>query len=215
MSQVTVLGATGYTGSRIVAELLRREHQVVALARDAGELEAAPGLTVLVGSVYEPGVISRASAGSEVIVSALRGVTADGHQLIEVLEALLSVAGAEGARLGVMGGAGSLQTTPGGPLLVETPDFPAAAKPESTAQRAVLDALRATDADVDWFYVSPAASYGQDRTPHRTGEFRIGNDVLLVDADGRSTISAEDLAVAVVNEIERPAHHRERFTVSY
>lgn len=215
MSQVTVLGATGYTGSRIVAELLRREHQVVALARDAGELEAAPGLTVLVGSVYEPGVISRASAGSEVIVSALRGVTADGHQLIEVLEALLSVAGAEGARLGVMGGAGSLQTTPGGPLLVETPDFPAAAKPESTAQRAVLDALRGTDADVDWFYVSPGASYGQDRTPHRTGEFRIGNDVLLVDADGRSTISAEDLAVAVVNEIERPAHHRERFTVSY
>lgn len=215
MSQVTVLGATGYTGSRIVAELLRRKHQVVALARDAGELEAAPGLTVLVGSVYEPGVISRASAGSEVIVSALRGVTADGHQLIEVLQELLSVAGAEGARLGVMGGAGSLQTTPGGPLLVETPDFPAAAKPESTAQRAVLDALRATDADVDWFYVSPGASYGQDRTPHRTGEFRIGNDVLLVDADGRSTISAEDLAVAVVNEIERPAHHRERFTVSY
>jgi len=215
MSQVTVLGATGYTGSRIVAELLRREHQVVALARDAGELEAAPAPTVLVGSVYEPGVISRASAGSEVIVSALRGVTADGHQLIEVLEELLSVAGAEGARLGVMGGAGSLQTTPGGPLLVETPDFPAAAKPESTAQRAVLDALRATDADVDWFYVSPGASYGQDRTPHRTGEFRIGNDVLLVDADGRSTISAEDLAVAVVNEIERPAHHRERFTVSY
>ena len=215
MSQVTVLGATGYTGSRIVAELLRRKHQVVALARDAGELEAAPAPTVLVGSVYEPGVISRASAGSEVIVSALRGVTADGHQLIEVLEELLSVAGAEGARLGVMGGAGSLQTTPGGPLLVETPDFPAAAKPESTAQRAVLDALRATDADVDWFYVSPGASYGQDRTPHRTGEFRIGNDVLLVDADGRSTISAEDLAVAVVNEIERPAHHRERFTVSY
>jgi uncharacterized protein len=215
MSQVTVLGATGYTGSRIVAELLRREHQVVALARDAGELEAAPAPTVLVGSVYEPGVISRASAGSEVIVSALRGVTADGHQLIEVLQELLSVAGAEGARLGVMGGAGSLQTTPGGPLLVETPDFPAAAKPESTAQRAVLDALRGTDADVDWFYVSPGASYGQDRTPHRTGEFRIGNDVLLVDADGRSTISAEDLAVAVVNEIERPAHHRERFTVSY
>ncbi|HEX2703851.1 MAG TPA: NAD(P)H-binding protein [Solirubrobacteraceae bacterium] len=215
MSQVTVLGATGYTGSRIVAELLRREHQVVALARGAGELEAAPALTVLVGSVYEPGVISRASAGSEVIVSALRGVTADGHQLIEVLQELLSVAGAEGARLGVMGGAGSLQTTPGGPLLVETPDFPAAAKPESTAQRAVLDALRGTDADVDWFYVSPGASYGQDRTPHRTGEFRIGNDVLLVDADGRSTISAEDLAVAVVNEIERPAHHRERFTVSY
>jgi hypothetical protein len=78
----------------------------------------------------------------------------------------------------------------------------------------VLDALRATDADVDWFYVSPGASYGQNRTPHRTGKFRVGGDVLLVDADGRSTISAEDLAVAVVDEIERPAHHRERFTVS-
>jgi putative NADH-flavin reductase len=121
---------------------------------------------------------------------------------------------AAAARLGVMGGAGSLQTTPGGPLLVETPDFPPAAKPESTAQKAVLDALRATDADVDWFYVSPGASYGQNRTPHRTGKFRVGGDVLLVDADGRSTISAEDLAVAVVDEIERPAHHRERFTVS-
>lgn len=215
MPQVTVLGATGYTGGRIVADLLRREHQVVALARSDGELQAAPRLTVTVGSVYEPGVIARASAGSDVIVSALRGVTADGHQLIEVLEELLKVAGTEGARLGVMGGAGSLQTTPGGPLLVDTPGFPAAAKPESTAQKAVLDALRATDADVDWFYVSPGASYGQNRTPHRTGEYRVGGDVLLVDHDGRSTISAEDLAVAVVDEIERPAHHRERFTVSY
>jgi hypothetical protein len=215
MSQVTILGATGFTGSRIVAEMLRREHQVVALAYQTGEMEAAPGLTVTVGSVYEPGVIARASVGSDVIISALRGVTADGHQLVEVLDELLRVAGAESARLGVMGGAGSLKITPGGPLLVETADFPAAAKPESTAQKAVLDALRATDADVDWFYVSPGASYGQNRTPHRTGEFRIGDDVLLVDADGRSTISAEDLAVAVVDEIEQPAHHRERFTVSY
>jgi hypothetical protein len=76
-----------------------------------------------------------------------------GRGLIEVLEEVLRVADTEGARLGVMGGAGSLQTTPGGPLLVETLDFPAAAKPESTAQKAVLDSPRATDADVDWFYV--------------------------------------------------------------
>jgi hypothetical protein len=83
----------------------------------------------------------------------------------------------------------------------------------AAAQKAVLDALRATDADIDWFYVRPCASYGQNRTPHRTCKFCVGSDVLLVDADSRSTIS-EDLAAAVVDEIERPAHHRERFTVS-
>jgi uncharacterized protein len=216
MSHVTVLGATGYTGSRIVAELLRRDHEVTALVRTAGELEPAPGLTAAAeGSIYDPGVIARVSAGADVIVSALRGITPDGHRLIEVLDELLRIATAEAARLAVMGGAGSLHTAPGGPLLVDTPDFPAAARPESTAQKAVLDALTATATNVDWFYVSPGAAYGQDRTPRRTGTYRIGGDVLLTDAEGRSTISAEDLAVAVVDEIERPAHHRQRFTVAY
>lgn len=215
MAQVTVLGATGYTGSRIVAELLHRGHQVVALVRHGNERDAAPGLTIAVGSVFEPGVIARAGAGSDVIVSALRGVTPDGHRLVDVLSELLRVSGAEDARLGVMGGAGSLLSTLDGPALVDTPGFPDAAKPEAAAQRDVLDALRSTDTPVDWFYISPGASYGQDRTPQRTGAYRTGEDVLLVDADGRSTISAEDLAVAVVDEIERPAHHRQRFTVAY
>ena len=119
------------------------------------------------------------------------------------------------ARLLVVGGAGSLQVTEGGPRLVDTPEFPAAFKDEALSHADVLTALRETSDDIDWFYVSPAAGFGSYAPGEATGTYRVGGDVLLTDASGTSFISGADFALAFVDEIEQGRHHRERFTAAY
>ena len=80
---------------------------------------------------------------------------------------------------------------------------------------AILDTLKRTPDAVDWFYVSPPQEFGSWVPAPDTGSYRLGGDVLLRDAEGRSVISAADLARAVVDEIEKPAHRRARFTVAH
>jgi len=115
----------------------------------------------------------------------------------------------------VVGGAGSLLVAEGGPRVVDTPDFPDAYKGEALAHADVLDALRATDSNVDWFYVSPAAAFGAHAGVAPKGSFQVGGDILLTDAEGNSAIAGEDYAHAFVDEIETPAHRRQRFTVAH
>jgi putative NADH-flavin reductase len=98
---------------------------------------------------------------------------------------------------------------------VDLPTFPAEHKGEALGQADVLARLRETPADVDWFYVSPAASFGSYAPGEATGRYRVGGDVLLTDADGNSNISGADYAKAFVDEIEQPEHRRQRFTVAY
>jgi putative NADH-flavin reductase len=140
----------------------------------------------------------------------------DGKPFLEPLvPSLLDIAGAAGARLGFVGGAGSLLVAPGGPRLVDTPDFPDLYKAEALAHAEVLEALRSSGSTTDWFYVSPAGGFGSYAPGERTGSFRVGGDLLLTDPEGNSTIGGSDFAIAVVDEIDQPAHHRERFTVAY
>jgi putative NADH-flavin reductase len=118
-----------------------------------------------------------------------------------------------GARLGVVGGAASLLATEGGSLVLDT--MPEEYKPESEAHARVLDALRRANTSVDWFYLSPALGFGSWNPGEKTGRFRLGTDVLITDADGKSEISGADYATAFVDEIEKPAHHQARFTIGY
>jgi uncharacterized protein len=136
-------------------------------------------------------------------------------ELGSALPSLTVAAAKHGARLGFVGGAGSLRVSESGPRLVDSPMFPAGHKGEALAHADVLTALQATPGDVDWFYVSPAAAFGSHAPGEATGEFRIGGDILLSDADGDSYISGADYAKAFVDEIEQPAHRRQRFTVAY
>jgi uncharacterized protein len=212
---VTVYGATGYAGRAITAELLDRGHRVVAVARNTDGLTARPGLTVSPGSLHDPAVLGATSTGSDVLVVSLPAREIDGHTLIEALPALLKAAEAAGARLGVVGGAGSLRVSPDGPTVVQSPDFPAAFKDEALSHQAVLEALRESGTPVDWFYVSPAGGFGSYNPGERTGHYRVGGDVLLTDANGGSHLSGADLGVAFADEIEQPKHHRTRFTVAY
>jgi putative NADH-flavin reductase len=140
----------------------------------------------------------------------------DGEPFLPPLvPSLLEAAAEGGTRIGVVGGAGSLHVAEGGPRLIDTPAFPEAFKAEAGSHARALDALRAADTDVDWFYLSPAAEFGAWVAGERTGTFRLGGDVLLSDADGKSFISGADYAIAFVDEIDKPAHHQARFSVAY
>jgi putative NADH-flavin reductase len=201
--KVAVIGASGRGGSRIVAELARRGHQVTAIARNPEKIEGGANITVRRGDLNEvgfPGLL----AGHDAVVSAVRFAGSDP-------DALIRAARMSGVtRYAVMGGAGSLEVAPGKRLL-DTPQFPEVAKPEATAGVAFLDKLKAAK-DLDWVFLSPAAliAFGE-----RTGTFRLGKDQLMTDANGKSTISFEDYAVAMVDELEQHKHSRERFSVAY
>jgi putative NADH-flavin reductase len=217
MARIVILGGTGYAGGHLAQEATARGHQVLAVSRTAPE-STPEGIEHRAGDVREEGFLAEVLEGADVVVSALspRGDMAD----LEAFRALIATVGRiareKGVRLGVIGGAGSLLVAEGGPKLVDTPDFPKEFAEEPRVLDAVLQDLRAAqDEGLDWFFVSPAGGFGSYAPGERTGSYRVGGDVLLTDAEGNSYISGEDLAVALVDEIETPAHRRARFTVAY
>lgn len=201
--KIAVLGASGMAGSRIVGEALFRGHEVTAIARRPEGLKDHPALAKVAADVAAPG-LPDLLRGHDAVVSALHF-----HVLPEpVLAAALKAAGVR--RVVMVGGAGSLEVAPG-VLLVETPEFPEEWRPLARNGVDFLAALR-NEHELDWTFISPSALF---EPGPRTGAFRLGGDQLLVGADGRSAISAEDYAVALLDEVEKPAHVRARFTVGY
>ena len=211
MSTIVVFGVTGYAGGHITAELLDRGHAVIGVARDTTQVTAREGLELRPGSIYDPAFRTEAVKAADAVVVALPAHPAGGPDLDTIVSGLLDAVA--GARLGVVGGAASLLAAEGGPLVLDT--LPEEYKPESEANARVLDALRRASTTVDWFYLSPALSFGSWNPGERTGTFRLDTDVLVTDANGKSEISGADYAIAFVDEIEKPAHHQTRFTVGY
>ena len=213
MARVTVLGGTGYAGAAIVAEAARRGHEVTSVSRSA---PAAPvdGVEYVTGSVLDPELLDRVVPGRDVVVSALSPRGDMVGKVEGVLQELARRVDGTPTRIAHVGGASSLLVEPGGPTLwdVTVDQLPAEVKPEIQTGMHILDDLRATPESVDWFFVSPPERFGAWAPVPSNGRYRLGGDVLLRDEDGESTISAADLAVAIVDEIERPAHHRGRFT---
>ncbi|MEF3082822.1 NAD(P)-dependent oxidoreductase [Luteimonas sp. SMYT11W] len=205
MQRIALLGITGRAGSRIASELLARGHRVTGIARNTADTQAQAGLTLQSADASRADAIAPLLQGHDVVVSATRF---DGGPTADVLLDAVRQAGVR--RLLVVGGAGSLEVAPG-VALIDTPEFPEIYKAEAGAGRRFLDALRGAD-DVDWTFVSPGAVFEPGT---RTGAFRTGGDALLVDADGNSAVSMEDYAIAFADEIEHPAHVRERFSVAY
>jgi putative NADH-flavin reductase len=205
MSHIAILGITGNAGSRIAGELLARGHRVTGIARDPSKAAARPGLTLVAADATQVSALAPLLQGHDVVVSATRFVGG--------IDAATLVAAAKQAgvpRIAVVGGAGSLEVAPG-VALIDTPQFPDAYKAEAGAGRVFLQALRA-EQGIDWTFLSPSALFAPGE---RTGKFRLGGDQLLVDAQGNSHISMEDFAIALADEIERPQHARQRFTVGY
>ncbi|MFQ6393004.1 NAD(P)-dependent oxidoreductase [Nocardia sp. KC 131] len=210
--RITVFGAAGEVGSRVVAEALRRGHEVVAVVRDRARAAAVPGGAQLrTGDASEPADVVRLTAETDVVITATRPAPGREHELPELTAVLLAGSAVTGARLLVVGGASTL-TVPGadGATLHEIPEFPPELRPIARACADQLAICRSYPG-VDWTYVSPPAELVPGE---RTGTYQLGADELLAGADGNSTISMEDFAVALLDEAERPAHSRTRFTVA-
>ena len=203
--KIALIGATGSVGTRILTEALARKHQVTALVRHPEKLQPRDGVQALAADLGRPAQLAAALKGHDVVVSSVRFLD------FNVADLLAAVQAAGVPRLLVVGGAGSLKVA-SGQRLVDTPAFPEAVKPESQAGGRVLEALRSADAALNWTFLSPAALF---MPGERTGAYRVGQDDLLVGADGQSRISQEDYALALVDELESGAHPRQRFTVGY
>jgi putative NADH-flavin reductase len=202
--KIALIGATGNVGSRILDEALRRGHEVTAIARDISKLAQRPKLRPVAGDVADATALAKSLAGHDVVISSVRFLTPHLGNVVTATKA------AGVPRLAVVGGAGSLEVAPGVALL-DTPNFPAAYKAEATAGRDFLVALR-RETTLDWTFLSPSAFF---HAGERTGKFRLGTDELLTAGDGKSSISYEDYATALLDEIEAPKHPRGRFTVGY
>jgi len=213
VSRITVLGGTGYAGAAIVAEAARRGHQVTSVSRTA-PTDPVAGVDYVTGSALDAAVLDQVVPGRDVVISALSPRGDMAGKVEDVLREVTRRVEGTPTRVAHVGGASSLLTEPGGPRLwdVTHEHIPADVKPEVVTGLNILDELRSTPESVDWFYVSPPEKFGSWEATPVKGTYRLGGDVLLRDEDGVSTISAADLALAILDEIEKPAHRRKRFT---
>jgi uncharacterized protein len=204
--KIALYGATGMIGSRIAAEASSRDHIVTAISRGGGEAAGSvSGIRSRRGDAADADDVARVAAEHDVVVSAI-GPSRTGARHQVFLNAIAVLAENVGTRrLVVVGAAGSLQVAPG-LRLMDTATFPTAYRAEAVTQAAALTLLKDTSALVDWVYISPAPAIGPGT---RTGHYRVGFEVPIGD-----WISAEDYALALVDEIEVPHYHRSRINVA-
>ena len=215
MKSIVLVGSTGMIGQRILHEALERGHSVTAVVRDTSRTgEQRPHLDYRTGDIFKPETIAAAAVDHGVVVDAYGpGRSGDPNLVVKATHSLIeALTRVEPIRLIAVSGAGSLEVKPG-VQLVDAPAFPAEWKAMALAHREALDVYRkAGFAGFDWTALSPAALIEPGA---RTGHYRTGTDQLIVDDKGKSYISAEDFAVAVVDEIENPRFKGQRFTVGY
>ncbi|MNF29921.1 hypothetical protein SAMN05216201_10539 [Pseudomonas linyingensis] len=202
--KVALIGATGNVGGVLLEEALGRGHQVTAIARHAAALAPRPGLTVAELDVADMASLSEVLRGHDAVISSVRFLQLSAATLLAPVRA--SGVG----RLLVVGGAGSLQL-PDGSRLVDSPSFPAVARAEALAGCEFLAAL-ASQSELSWTFIAPSAQFARGE---RTGRYRLGLDRLLVDEQGKSWISVEDFAIALLDELQRGRHPSQRITVGY
>ncbi|MFT4212255.1 MAG: NAD(P)H-binding protein [Microbacterium sp.] len=213
--RISIFGGTGYAGGNIVRDAAGRGHAVTSYSRGGAADEPVAGVAYETGTLTDAELVARVAADSDDVVVAVHGGDVDGQRLVDILPSLIDAAIAGGARLSFVGGAGSALVAEGGPRLVDTPEFREEWKPEALSHAAVLEALRESPAELDWFYVSPAALFGKFAPGETTGAYRTGGDLLVTKDDGSSEISGTDFARAFVDEIEQRNHPRQRFTTGH
>ncbi len=216
MTNIAIIGANGTIGSAIVREALDRGHTVTAVVRNPDNATLThPNLSTTTGDVLDPDSVAQVAKGHDVLVSAVGGGDGPGHLATIKPAATALVTGLrtlddQAPRLLTVGGAGSL-TKPDGSQVWDAPGLPEFLLQIMHAHGDALDYYRTID-DVKWTNISPAAHIAPGT---RTGTYRTGLDDLVVNDQGESTISVEDYAVAVLDEIETPKHPRSRFSVGY
>lgn len=212
--KVALIGATGFVGSALLKEVLDRGHEVTAIVRDPDKVSPRERLVVIGVDVNDTDRLAASIHGLDALISAFnpgwKNPNLYQDQVRGTASIIAAVKKAGVPRVLWVGGAGGLETA-SGTRLVDNPDFPDWVRPGSLATIDALEQLR-RDPQLDWTFLSPAAEM---RPGTRTGKFRLGGDRLLVDANGQSRTSVEDFAVAMIDELERTAHSRQRFTLAY
>jgi uncharacterized protein len=212
VATIIVVGGTGFTGGNIVREAASRGHAVISISRSE-PAERVPGVRYELGNVED--VAPRVIPDADVVVAALSPRGDMTGRLVDVYAGLARLSAKAGARYLQVGGFSSLRPAPGAPRFVEgemAEEFREEAL-EGEATRVML--LEKAPEDLDWVFISPAGGYGSFAPGERTGQYRVGDEIALFDADGASTISGADFAIAVVDEIEKSAHHRAHISVAY
>lgn len=217
MTSLAIIGGTGFSGSNIAAEAVKRGIRVTATARHLPET-TLEGVDYVQGDISDRAFTDKLAAEHDVVVVAIHAVDAANEPVLpQLVPGLAEGAVAGGARLAFVGGAGSTTEGVGGPRLVDSPEFVEAYKPEALAHAGILEWLRSDDTPegLQWFYVSPAESYGGYNPGTAIGSYRTSADAVLRDSEGRSQISGADFALAFVDEIVTPVHVNQRFVVGY
>lgn len=212
MASIVVVGGTGYTGGNIVREAATRGHTVVSISRSE-PTEPVPGVRYERGDVED--IAPRVIPGADVVVAALSPRGDMAGRLVQVYRRLAQLSAEAGARYLQVGGFSSLRPAAGAPRFVAG-EIPAQIREEvleGEATRVML--VEEAPADLDWVFISPAGTYGSFAPGEHRGQYRVGDEVALVDADGTSSISGTDFAAAVVDEIEGSAHHRAHIGIAY
>jgi putative NADH-flavin reductase len=211
---IVLFGASGMVGSCILRELAARGHRVTAVVRNPARVATAPGVTAVHGDLTDASRVASYLEGADAVISAYSPASGHERDLLQATEALLAGARQAGlVRVIIVGGAASLFVAPGLTLL-DSGHLPEQWKDIAQAHSDLLALIRNSDVavDLEWTYFSPAAFI---QPGERTGKFRLGKDELVTDAQGQSLISAEDYAIALVDELEKAQHVQQRFTIGY
>jgi len=207
---VVVYGATGNSGSEIVKELLRRGHKVTGVARNVDSLKSQPEVTAKTDDLSNVDAIAAIVKGADAVVSAYQPPADNTDALVDVTKRQVeAVKKAGGPRLLVVGGAGLLEVAPG-VTLIQSGHLPEEYMPIAVSHERAAQVLK--NSDINWTYLAPGAFFVPGE---RTGKFRLGTKELVTDAKGESKISFADYAIALVDEIEKPKHERQLFSIGY
>lgn len=216
MKNVALIGASGFVGTAILNELLSRGHQMTAIVRNAAKVTAKSELLdVVEADVTDTERLMKLFEGKDAVISAYNpgwtnpNIYEDTKKNYPMILEAAKKAGVK--RILIVGGAGTLFCAPG-LRVVDSGAIPAEIMGGvKSLGEFYLDTLMNED-KIDWTFFSPA---GELTNTGRTGKFRLGKDDLIVDANGKSSISVEDYAIAMVDELEQENHHKERFTIGY
>ena len=217
MKKIAVIGATGFVGAKVVNELANRGYQVRAIARHPEKVEKNGAVEAIKADVYQGNELMEALKEADAVISAFN----PGWTNPTIYDAFLkgarsiekTVEKAGVKRFIAVGGAGSLYNE-NNEQLVDLSDFPAAIKPGAQAARDYLDELKRNSV-LDWTFFSPAVEMHQGTSGVRKGTYRTSTETPVFNAEGRSILSVEDVAVALVDELENRKFIRQRFTAAY
>ncbi|PSH66116.1 NAD(P)-dependent oxidoreductase [Phyllobacterium sophorae] len=212
--KIALIGATGFVGAEILKEAVARGGSVTALVRNVDKVEKLDGVTAVEADALDTADLAAKLKGHDIVVSAYN--PGWGNPDIKAVHIAASRSITEATkragigRLIVVGGAGSLYNEAGGQF-VDGEGFPAEYKEGALGARQALNDLRG-ETELGWTFLSPPFALAPGE---RTGKYRLGKDHPVFDAEGKSAISVSDLAVAIVDEAEKPKHIKQRFTVAY